>query len=592
MNLSQLNRVLLQTLLIPVVALMFVAAILSLQIENAERTVAQMRKADNNIATATLVSVLMVNEESGLRGYQITSNEIFLQPYDYSQVPLDNALHELRDGLTQQGSDPSAVDDFIMAHNVWRNSFAAPLIAATSAGQNTRDSGLNLRGKAQMDALSDRLNNIVESQKAQRTLIVDTWQRQVRETLEILIALALIIGLAIGFFARSRLHQVSAAFQATLASLRLNAQRTYESEQRLRTTLTSIGDGVIVCDVDGTIELLNLVAQQLTGWSQAEAVHKPLEEVFRIVHETTREPLETPFAMVKKLQRVISLSNHALLLRRDGSELNVDDSGAPIHDRSGKLVGVVMVFRDITEQLRSQAALLATEKLAVAGRLAATLAHEIHNPLDAVGNLLYLMKDGATPEESTQFLQLASQELDRVTQISRAMLGMYRESKTPVIVDVKEMLESVLLLLNRQMSQLQLEVRTEFASNASVTGYPVELRQVFINLLSNAADASTQGGIIAVRTKLRSAVRSGKTGGRQAGVEITISDNGVGISDAALPQVFQPFFTTKGEHGTGLGLWVSHGIIEKHSGTIEIESSTDEQNHGTRITVFLPRLDS
>lgn len=179
-----------------------------------------------------------------------------------------------------------------------------------------------------------------------------------------------------------------------------------------------------------------------------------------------------------------------------------------------------------------------------------------------------------------------------MTQISRAMLGMYRESKTPVIVDVKEMLESVLLLLNRQMSQLQLEVRTEFASNASVTGYPVELRQVFINLLSNAADASTQGGIIAVRTKLRSAVRSGKTGGRQAGVEITISDNGVGISDAALPQVFQPFFTTKGEHGTGLGLWVSHGIIEKHSGTIEIESSTDEQNHGTRITVFLPRLDS
>ena len=590
MNLSQLNRVLLQTLLIPVVALMFVAAILSLQIQSAERTVVQMRKTSNNIATATLASALMVNEESGLRGYQITSNEIFLQPYDYSQAPLDSALHDLREGLSQQGSDPRDVDNFIVAHNVWRNSFAAPLIAATRAGQNTHDSGLNLRGKAQIDALRERLNNIIEGQKAQRTLIVETWQRQVRETLEILVALALIIGLAIGFFARSRLHQVSNAFQSTLESLRFNAHRTFESEQRLRTTLTSIGDGVVVCDIDGRIELMNSAAQQLTGWSQADAFRQPLENVFRIVDETTREPLETPFAIVKRLQRVVGLSNHAVLLGRDGSELYVDDSGAPIHDRSGKLAGVVMVFRDITEQRRSQAALLATEKLAVAGRLAATLAHEIHNPLDAVGNLLYLMQNGSSPEESSQFLKLASQELDRVTQISRAMLGMYRESKTPVTIDVTEMLESVLLLLNRQMSQRQLEVRTDLAPDASVTGYPAELRQVFVNLLTNAADASTEGGIIEVRTKLR---RSGaKTGSRQPGVAITISDNGAGISDTAMPQLFQPFFTTKGEHGTGLGLWVSHGIVEKHGGNIEIRSSIDEQNHGTQITVFLPRIEA
>ena len=590
MNLSQLNRVLLQTLLIPVVALMFVAAILSLQIQSAERTVVQMRKTGNNIATATLASALMVDEESGLRGYQITSNEIFLQPYDYSQAPLDSALQDLREGLSQQGSDSRDVDNFIVAHNVWRNSFAAPLIAATRAGQNTHDSGLNLRGKAQMDALRERLNNIIEGQKAQRTLIVDTWQRQVRETLEILVALALIIGLAIGVFARSRLHQVSDAFQSTLESLRFNAHRTFESEQRLRTTLTSIGDGVVVCDVDGRIELLNSAAQQLTGWSQADAFRQPLEHVFRIVDETTREPLETPFALVKRLQRVVGLSNHAVLLGRDGSELYVDDSGAPIHDRSGKLVGVVMVFRDITEQRRSQAALLATEKLAVAGRLAATLAHEIHNPLDAVGNLLYLMQNGATPEESSQFLRLAGQELDRVTQISRAMLGMYRESKTPVTIDVKEMLESVLLLLNRQMSQRQLEIRADLAPDASVTGYPVELRQVFVNLLTNAADASTQGGIIEVRTKLR---RSGaKAESRQPGVAITITDNGAGIPDTARPQLFQPFFTTKGEHGTGLGLWVSHGIVEKHGGTIDIESSTDEKDHGTQITVFLPRIES
>ena len=603
MNLRQFNRILLQTLLVPVVALMFVAVVLALQIHKAEVTVARMQAAGDNIATATRVGALTVNEETGIRGYQLTSNEIFLQPYQFAQPPLKQALAQLREGLAQQGSDPRLVDNFVLAHDTWRIAFAEPLIQSTRNGTDTRDTGLNLRAKAQMDHVRSIVDRIIESQQVQRNETIRIWRRQVDETLEVLVALALIIGLAIGISARNRMHQVSDAFQNTLEAVRRAAQLTHESEQRLRTMLTSIGEGIIVCDIHGKVELLNTVAEQLTGWSLADAVNEPVDKIFHLVHEATRESLEAPSATFPQLplsdksQEANSLADHPILIRRDGSEIPIEESEAPITDRAGKLAGIVIVFRDISEQRRAQTTLLANEKLAVAGRLAATLAHEIHNPLDAVINLLYLMRSDSTPEETAQFLDLASKELDRVAQISRAMLGMYRESKEPMAIDVAEMLQSILLLLDRQMKQAQLQVVTDFAPGAVVSGFPAELRQVFLNLLTNAAEASQPGSAIRIRTELCTERRRNPRNGsgtepRPAGVAITVADNGDGIDPETLPRLFQPFFTTKGEHGTGLGLWISDGIIQKHGGTITIKSETAPGDHGTTVTVFLPRGDA
>jgi len=558
-----------------------------------------MQAASDNITTAARVSALTVNEETGIRGYQLTANEIFLQPYDLAQVPLRQALQDLRDSLAHQGIDPRMVDDFVLAHDTWRIAYAEPIIQATRNGTDTRDTGLNLRAKGQMDHVRSLILHIIQLEQAQRTETIRTWRRQVRQSLEILVILAVVIGLAIGISARNRLHQVSDAFQNTLEEVRHNAQLIYESEQRLRTMLTSIGDGIIVCDRLGKVELLNTVAEQLTGWPHMDAVNEPIDNIFHLVNEATRESLEAPAASFPQLPSSRngtgnnSLANHPLLIRRDGSEIPIQESEAPITDRDGKLAGVVIVFRDITEQRRAQTTLLATEKLAVAGRLAATLAHEIHNPLDAVSNLLYLMQSDPKPEETAQFLDLASKELDRVAQISRAMLGMYRESKEPVAVDVQDMLDSILLLLDRQLRHAQVNLHTEFAPGAVVSGYPAELRQVFINLLANAADASSTGGVIELRTEIclerRRNPRPNKFEPRPAGVVVTIVDNGEGIAADVLPKLFQPFFTTKGEQGTGLGLWVSQGIVEKHGGNISIKSSTDADDHGTAVTVFLPR---
>jgi len=595
-NLSQLNRILLQTLLIPVVALLFVAGVLALQIRKAEVTVAHMQAASDNISTATRIGQLIVNEENAIRGFQLTGDNVFLQPYSAAQKPLGGDLARLRKGLALQGGDPRMVDDLVLAHDTWHIAFAEPIIQATHNGTDTRDTGLNLRAKAQMDHVIELIARIIYAQQAQRAEAARIWRRQVNQTLEILVALALLIGLAVGINARNRLHQVSDAFQKSLEAVRNNAQLIYESEQRLRTMLTSIGEGIIVCDRSGKVELLNTVAEQLTGWTLATAINEPIDKIFHLVNERTREPLEAPTASFPQLpltpraQDGGLIANNPILISRDGSSIPIEESEAPFTDREGKLAGIVIVFRDISEQRRAQTALLATEKLAVAGRLAATLAHEIHNPLDAVSNLLYLLQNNPSPEENAQFLDLASKELDRVSQISRAMLGMYRESKEPVAVNVQEMLESILLLLDVQMRYAQLSLHTDFAPGATVTGYPAELRQVFINLLTNAAESSKPGNTIEVRTEIFvERRRFPRKESRSTGVIITITDTGAGIPVDTLPRLFQPFFTTKGEQGTGLGLWVSQGIVQKHGGTITLTSETDPDNHGTTVAVFLPR---
>jgi signal transduction histidine kinase len=250
-------------------------------------------------------------------------------------------------------------------------------------------------------------------------------------------------------------------------------------------------------------------------------------------------------------------------------------------------MGVVLVFRDITLAIKSQDALLANEKLAVAGRLAATIAHEIHNPLDSVSNLLFLMDGESTPEESADFLQLAKGEIARVTQISRAMLALYREAKAPIEIDLKEMLESILLLMERRFNSLGVTIQADLPEGLMIHGFPAELRQVFTNLLTNAAEASSPDDLITVSAQPCESHIDAEGKRREKGAIVTIRDHGPGVPEEIQSQLFQPFFTTKGERGTGLGLWVSRGIITKHGGSIGLVSNTDPIFHGTAVNVFL-----
>jgi PAS domain S-box-containing protein len=592
MNLAQLNRILRLVLVVPVGALLLVAAALYWQIHNANATVAEIQSADQAIADSILIDKLIDDEETGLRGYQITRDPRFLDPFNAAQEQIDRNLDRL---IVSASGDPDRVKSILglrSAQAAWQQGFAKPLIATISDGGNTDDIDLNLQGRSQMDRIRAAEDAIVTSAEQRKQLRVRHWHAQVHTMFVVLGLMTLLVGLILGLFMRGLLHQVTDAYRQTLDILRLRAEEAFRSEEKLRTTLASIGDAVVTCDVEGRIDSVNAVAESSTGWTDREARNLPLHEVFQIVDETTGESVEDPIAKIRRLNEVTKLAPQTILIRRDGTQVAIDDSGAPIHDLSGNLTGFVIVFRDVTIARKSQAALLASEKLAVAGRLAATIAHEIHNPLDAVSNLLFLMDPAhgdSTPEERAHFLELARQEIARVTQISRAMLSLYRESAAPVPVDVREMLESLLLLMDRRFQDLGVNVTTDLPNDARIHGFPAELRQVFTNLLTNAAEAAGEDGQISITAHHTKGLAAKDMAGRrrQPGVLITISDNGPGIPDDVRPRLFEPFFTTKGERGTGLGLWVSRGIVTRHNGSIEIESNTTPERHGTSVMVFL-----
>ncbi len=599
MNAARFDRILRQVLLVPLFALLVGACFLYWQVHQANATVADIQRADDRIQQTIHIEKLIVDQESGLRGYQTTHDPIFLESYRASEAILPGELSRRR-AEARSDDRRRAIDGLINAYETWHTSFAVPLIATIQAGGTANDVQLNLAGKRQMDEIRAHIAGLNRFSADRRDEYTATWQHRTHSLTVAILVTALALGLLLGLYTRQRLQDVSAAFRQSHNILRTRAEQAFRSEQRLRTTLQSIGDAVVTCEATGTIESMNAVAEQLTGWAESEARGKPLEAVFHIVDETTREPIENPVAKVKRLNRIVGLANHTVLIRHDGTELFIDDSGAPIRDKSGLLTGVVLVFRDITMAKKSREALLANEKLAVAGRLAATIAHEIHNPLDSVSNLLFLMDGESTPEESTQFLALARQEITRVTQISRAMLSLYRESKAPVAIDLKDMLESILLLMERRFTTLGVTVEADLPPDLIIHGFPAELRQVFTNLLTNAAEASSPAllaiqppgvesptAIIQVTAQPCQAHLGHDGLRREAGALVSIHDHGPGIPESIRENLFKPFFTTKGERGTGLGLWVSRGIITKHGGALDLISSTAPENHGTTLEVYL-----
>ena len=586
MNLSQFNGVLRQVFLLPIIVLLVTAGALYLQIRGSNATVNLIQESDARISQATLIAKIIADQESGLRGYEATGDDRFLQQFADAQSRSRTEIDYLQQMTGADAEERSSISELRSVHQTWQDAFALPLIAIVRAGGQTSDVDLNLHGKALMDEVQKAMNDSIHDAERNRSRRIARWHYQVRTMLAVLLGLAIGMGVLIGLFARNRLHAVSDAYRITLDRLSGRAEELFQSEQQLRTTLDSIGDGVITCDSEGCIQMMNPVARELTGWGHDEATGRPIEEIFRIVDGLTREHVETPVAKVKRLNQNIATTNHTVLIRKDGSELDIADSGAPIRSKHGT-IGIVLVFRDITMERKTQEALIANEKLAVAGRLAATIAHEIHNPLDSVSNLLYLMRTGDSPDEAEQFMDMAQQELARVTQISRAMLGLYRESKAPVQVELKEMLQEVLLLMERRFSDLGVTVTTDIAKPLSVAAFPAELRQVFSNLITNAAEAAGTGGRIQVSLRSQAAGMDASGHKTVAGAVIKVADNGPGITEQVQRQLFRPFFTTKGEHGTGLGLWVSRGIISKHGGSITVDSDTAAETHGTEVKVFL-----
>jgi signal transduction histidine kinase len=264
----------------------------------------------------------------------------------------------------------------------------------------------------------------------------------------------------------------------------------------------------------------------------------------------------------------------------DGTLGWTQSRAVPIRDEEGRIIEWFGAASDVTAKKLSERALFENEKLAVVGRLASSIAHEINNPLESVINLVYLAQSTAADGETKNYLQLASSELQRVSHITSATLRFHRQNSTPSTVNINELIDSVLTLHQGRLASHSIDIEKRYLADLLITCWPNEVRQVLANLVSNAIDAMRSC------PNRRLVIRS-RTAGE--GALISLSDTGSGISATALRRIFEPFFTTKETTGTGLGLWVSKNIVERHGGRIRVKSCQQAPRAGTIFSIFLPK---
>jgi len=372
--------------------------------------------------------------------------------------------------------------------------------------------------------------------------------------------------LAISMFASSM------ARQKTLADSR--ADRT---TREMAAIVEYSCDAIYSSRPDSTITSWNRAAEHLYGYTAEEAVGLP---VARLAPPERRDE-------VKRNREILNGGGHVPSyrterMRKDGTRWPVLLSVSPLRNARGEIVGASTIARDISAEKQSEEAIRRSEKLATTGRLAASIAHEINNPLEAVINLLYLARQDSS--HAGGYLTQAEQEVGRVARLAQQTLGFVRDTSSPDSMDPAAIMDEILQLYSRKLEGRQIRVTRRYRNICQISGYSGELRQLLANLLVNAVDAMADGGSLQVRVATGRDWSSGREG-----VRITVADNGSGISRDNLRQIFEPFYTTKKDTGTGLGLWVSRGIVEKHGGSIRVRSRVDERATGTVFLIFLPQ---
>jgi PAS domain S-box-containing protein len=535
-------------------------------VEHTQRVLLELRTVES----------LLTDAETGQRGFLYTGEARYLEPYNHALTEVNTHMDKLA-VLVADNPQQSPRMPELRAISKRKMDELAYTIELYRAGKKDEARAFVLSDVGRIDM--GKIRSLMAGMSDDERALESTRLQDVTKSTHTLVrTLYLATGLAIFGLVFLALYIIREMDQREK-----HAAEIREREEWFRVTLGSIGDAVIATDKNGTVSYANQVAEDLTGIKLSEAKGKAIHEVFPIFNEHTRRPVDNPVAKVLESGRIMGLANHTVLQRRDGGLIPIEDSAAPIYDDQNQLRGVVMVFRDVTLEKQSQSVMRKAEKLAAAGRLAATMAHEINNPLEAVGNLIYIVRHTANlPEDVMGYLTMAEQELERVSHITRQTLGFYRDSSEPGPVEMRVVIESVLKIYDNKIRGKGVVLEMQLAPECpTIFGLQGEMKQLIANLVSNAADAIGHGGKI--RIVMTPAARE-----QGSGVELKIEDNGPGISAEHRSHIFEPFFTTKKDVGTGLGLWVSKEIAERHGGNIELISGKENSLGGAVFSVFLP----
>lgn len=351
-----------------------------------------------------------------------------------------------------------------------------------------------------------------------------------------------------------------------------------ELQSRLAAIVDSSDDAIISKDLDGIITSWNRGATRIFGYSSEEMVG---HSILRLIPVDLHKEEDLILSRLRNGQMLEHYETERV--RKDGTLIQVSLTISPLRNADGRVIGASKIARDITDRNRMQDAMIASEKLAATGRMAAAIAHEINNPLEAVTNLAYLLSTDATLSGSgKQMAEMLLEEIDRVSHVAKQSLGFFRDSGKPIEFDICTVLDAVVELNRPLLEKKRIELVREYSGACLVFGSASEMRQVFSNLVRNAIEALEPGGRIRLRA------RAGQNGMQR----VLIADNGHGIPRETLLRLFEPFVTTKGTAGNGLGLWVSRGIVKKHRGKMLVRTCVQPPHQGTVFVLDLPAAES
>jgi PAS domain S-box-containing protein len=370
--------------------------------------------------------------------------------------------------------------------------------------------------------------------------------------------------------------------------------RVLEEKELLAVTLGSIGDGVITTDNDGVVILMNGTAESLTGWTAAEATGRPIKQVLNLETADKGVPVPDPVKQVLEAKTVIELPDGCTLIAKDGSRRRIADSGAPIANASGAIIGVVLVFRDVTERQLLEQELVKMKKLESVGILAGGIAHDFNNLLTGIAMNLFIAKTEIPPEQKAhEFIREAEAATFRATRLTQQLLTFAKGGKPVRKVDsIADLItDATGFLLSGTTVNYVLDLEKDLLPVLMDKG---QIDQVLSNVVINAKQVMTQGGTITIKGENVAVDVEGFAGKRHAGtlnrlrpglyVKISVCDQGPGISPEIIDRIFDPYFTTKSE-GSGLGLTIAYSIIQKHEGTLTVESVPGS---GSVFSFYLP----
>lgn len=328
-------------------------------------------------------------------------------------------------------------------------------------------------------------------------------------------------------------------------------------------------------DLNGIITSWNAAATRVFGYSPEEIIGS---SILKLIPEHLHSDEKTIIENIRAGRRIEHFET--IRLAKGGRPIEVSLTVSPIKDEQGRVIGASKILRDISGRRRMEQSLLQAEKIAATGRMAATIAHEINNPLEAVMNLLYLLRGKITDDEGRGFLAMTEDELGRVSHIAKQTLGYYREHAAASRASIGDIAQHALTIYGPRCTAAGITVRSSIGASTKIMLRRNEMMQVISNLIANSIYAMPEGGTLSI--SVCDASSSGD------GVVLTVEDDGVGIAPKDLPNVFDAFFTTRATVGTGIGLFVAKQFVEGHGGRISIESDNESEKHGTTVRIFLP----